>query len=473
MKQRPWLTLTLVVTGVVLLAFGTAGPIFLYMGPMLPDTDDEAELRRLGAQAWRVQEPGEWEPVADLLRRARQAEADAVAATPRLPDAPDERHYWPEYTETDPRRAVRSYQSATPLELELAKVRIAIAAQVVEEMRNGGIFSALRPLAATAPVYAGSMSVVAGDMPTYSTEDAGNARVLARAMRTRLQLAIDGTAEDEQIDAFADAMALSRILANQPGVLPALHHGAIESMLLNAAAEAAMRGRLSREVAEAWVDEVARQQSPSIEWRFEATMLEQRLFIRSIYPSIRIVPFSDAAQYAPYERLYKSTIEALRVPWPESRRAMIEAEERARARWPRQFYMVTSEGQGEGPIVSHIFGAFQLGLAVRRGAYLALALESHRLATGNFPESLDAIANQLPPGTNIDPYGNGPFRYTLGDDPSQPAIAGGCIVYSVGFDGIDGGGHIDTSRPHNGFSEDHPGLDVQLVGPNAYALPMP
>jgi type II secretory pathway pseudopilin PulG len=78
--------------------------------------------------------------------------------------------------------------------------------------------------------------------------------------------------------------------------------------------------------------------------------------------------------------------------------------------------------------------------AQARCAVAALAAERYRRANGRWPESLDALAEAgLLVAVPADPYDGAPLRLARRDD--------GLVIYAVGPDGHDDGGHIDRSRP--------------------------
>jgi hypothetical protein len=76
---------------------------------------------------------------------------------------------------------------------------------------------------------------------------------------------------------------------------------------------------------------------------------------------------------------------------------------------------------------------FPLMQTLLNQALLACALERHRLAQGQFPENLDALAPQFVAKVPQDVASGQPFRYRRTDD-------GQFILYAVGGDGVDDGG---------------------------------
>jgi len=76
-------------------------------------------------------------------------------------------------------------------------------------------------------------------------------------------------------------------------------------------------------------------------------------------------------------------------------------------------------------------------------ARVAIALERFRLAHGEYPESLDALASQFMGKVPHDIIGGGPLHYRL-DPPSQSSGAAGgqFVLYSVGWNERDDGGVV-------------------------------
>jgi hypothetical protein len=74
---------------------------------------------------------------------------------------------------------------------------------------------------------------------------------------------------------------------------------------------------------------------------------------------------------------------------------------------------------------------------------LACALERSRLATGNFPETLDALVPKIIPQLPADVIGGRPYAYRRTDPPSlgsSGAASSQFMLYSIGWDEKDNGG---------------------------------
>jgi hypothetical protein len=95
-----------------------------------------------------------------------------------------------------------------------------------------------------------------------------------------------------------------------------------------------------------------------------------------------------------------------------------------------------------------------LGSCARKFAYAqssvdlartAMALERYRLAHGDYPESLDALAPQFIEKVPHDVIGGGPLHYRRTSDPSpqsSDAASGQFVLYSVGWNERDDGGVV-------------------------------
>ncbi len=70
---------------------------------------------------------------------------------------------------------------------------------------------------------------------------------------------------------------------------------------------------------------------------------------------------------------------------------------------------------------------------------MACALERYRLAHGNYPETLDALAPQFIAAVPHDIINGQPLHYRRTED-------GNFVLYSVGWNEIDDGGKIVFSK---------------------------
>ncbi len=94
------------------------------------------------------------------------------------------------------------------------------------------------------------------------------------------------------------------------------------------------------------------------------------------------------------------------------------------------------------PASSSCFEKFSLTQSRIDLARVACALERYRLAHGEYPQNLDALAPQFIAEVPHDIIGGGPLHYHRTDD-------GQFILYSVGWNGTDDGGQI-AFKGHSG-----------------------
>lgn len=91
------------------------------------------------------------------------------------------------------------------------------------------------------------------------------------------------------------------------------------------------------------------------------------------------------------------------------------------------------------PTVDSMLKAVLRTVAEMRFTMTALAVERYRLKHGHWPVRLDHLVPEFLPAVPLDPYDGKPLRYGRRDE--------GVIVYSVGQDLSDNGGHFDRLKP--------------------------
>lgn len=91
------------------------------------------------------------------------------------------------------------------------------------------------------------------------------------------------------------------------------------------------------------------------------------------------------------------------------------------------------------PNLSHVYQAECRSQAHLRAAAAAIACERYRLAHGSWPDSFDVLVEKkLLDAAPIDPIDGKPLRYRQDRDF--------VVIYSIGDDEMDNGGHIDRER---------------------------
>lgn len=96
-----------------------------------------------------------------------------------------------------------------------------------------------------------------------------------------------------------------------------------------------------------------------------------------------------------------------------------------------------------------------------------LALERHRAATGEYPESLSMVSPPIVPGVAIDPYSGKPFGYRRIDAASDPT-GRGYLLWTVGLDGIDNNAHSEAKDFDAALRPRGAGKDLILNGADWY-----
>lgn len=100
------------------------------------------------------------------------------------------------------------------------------------------------------------------------------------------------------------------------------------------------------------------------------------------------------------------------------------------------------------PAVARVIERSAVCQVITRQAIVALALERHRIARGNYPESLDALVPEFSKAVPLDPISRQPFRYRRTDD-------GRFVLYSVGWNRQDdGGNYVLRDKKQRNFAYD-------------------
>lgn len=100
------------------------------------------------------------------------------------------------------------------------------------------------------------------------------------------------------------------------------------------------------------------------------------------------------------------------------------------------------------PAMVKLGEAFRRKHASLRCTIAALAAERYQQKHKRWPDSLDKLCPQFLPAVPLDPFDGAPLRYRRFDE--------GMIIYCVGNDGVDNGGHLDPERVNQ------PGVDMGI-----------
>ena len=132
-----------------------------------------------------------------------------------------------------------------------------------------------------------------------------------------------------------------------------------------------------------------------------------------------------------YLETMNEAVGAADLPWPEALDTANEITYRV-AETP----VYARFGAIETPAIGFFFDAAATATARTRLADIALAAQRYRLAHGRLPEALDDLTPDFIPSVPLDPFSGEPTRYLR--------TADGFVVYSVGADRKDDGGHLDV-----------------------------
>jgi len=418
-----------IVVGVVVAVFIAFG----YFGPALPETDDVAEWRALGASAWGVEanEAGDWSAVRAVVSKLDEAETAAGAAPTERPGFSPERNIDYDRGEGDPN---------------------ALAA--IEAMRTNGLFEAIDRLLEAAPLHDGwgedSGGPAVTSMFDASLGDLGGLRTVARAFKREMLEAMDRGEDAAALAAFDRMLVLSEVMGRQPVMISRLVGIAIRWLAIETVLAEATQGRLEGS------------ELPSLAIVFEGERILSRDAVRTRLPGGPLVWLSPAAQFEPIDGFFDDAVAALDHDPRMALALLDDAWERVdeRPRWMYPMAQVLLPSVGRAAVSEFSMRAREAG------AVLALALERRRLRAGAFPASVDALVGAELEAVPADPYNEAGFVYRAGEDPTRPADAGGCVLYSMGIDGTDDGGTRPTGRNRlNPFDPRESGIDAVLLGP--------
>ncbi len=442
----------LIIVGVIsMIAIAVGLYFFGYFGPPLPETDDPAEWRQLGADAWGTDQPGDWEPVREVFRLLDEAET-AVGGAPL------------EREGAVPQRMVVYHDTDRRLETEPELGER--AGPAIEAMRANGLFDKLEALPAAHPVFDGWDQPGAVSMLDVQLKEVRDARQLMRALAWRFDHALATDNPEDAVAAARQLAILSEVIGRQPTMISRLVGNAGRSLLATMVLDPINRGELDDATLAALAPVFERAEYDGLAETLRGEMIAARSAVRATMPGGPLVFTNPAAQYAPIERTLEAAATAVETEPPVKALATIsDAESRIHAgRNPRNLMAGMLLPAVTRGVVSDYAAVTEI-----RGTRVAIALELHRLREGRFPTDLAGLATDLP----NDPFANAPFRYRPGDDPALPASEQGCILYSVGLDQQDNNAIVklrDDGRRQSPFHRDGAGSDAIILGPDSFAL---
>jgi hypothetical protein len=141
--------------------------------------------------------------------------------------------------------------------------------------------------------------------------------------------------------------------------------------------------------------------------------------------------------------VHDSIIDANRLRYPE-RTVRLREIENSREQWP--WYLWFARQLGYSANIERLAASE----ARRRLALAALAAERYRVATGNWPETLEALTPEYLDAVPEDPFDGQPLRYLR--EPTR------LVIYSVGPDLADDGGEEALAPKGGGLP-----LDITFI----------
>ncbi len=144
---------------------------------------------------------------------------------------------------------------------------------------------------------------------------------------------------------------------------------------------------------------------------------------RALYEGVGLNDFDTAA----FLELYAEIVEAAKTP-PDDRLDAVHTIDELLSELPQywlssRYFLQRTTRQFESDLDTR---------AQLRAARVGLAVERHRVAHGELPESLDTLVPEFLDRVPKDPFGDGPLKYER--------LENGFMVYSIGVDEEDDGG---------------------------------
>lgn len=462
--------------GVGLVVLGVLVVLFrhhFYFGPPLPEVDDLAEWRQLGAEAWGVEKPGSWEPVREVLRLMDEAEAAAVAtaeASPRpegvRPDTPAEADF---AFDVDESKFVVGTEPDEMPEVEWRWYRSS-AERALEDMERRGVFDQIRELPGQAPVLDGWLAQGVTPVDYLLHADLGRLRSASRVITMRLRLAFDRNDATGVEAAFGESLALARVVLAQPLGIQRLVGIAIERAALSVVRTKVTAGDLDELMLKAIDSVLERHSRPALSPVLRGEMVFMRAYTRDLFSRYDLSwwgPTSAAANFEPQAIVLEAAVRAVEMSPQEGLAEIVDAHHRATG--PEFDHLVYARAgefvQLEVPAESSALRADTIAELVGNGVRVAIRLELERQRTGRLPRELDGLG--LSEDVLTDPYTGQRLIYNVGDDPSLPIDDGNSVLYSTGFDGADDDANAPTvTQRQQGIFADQPngaGFDIDLL----------
>lgn len=372
-------------------------------------------------------------------------------------------------------------------------VRVASLA-ALQRLRDAGAFDSLARLAASPHVVRPKFQTD-GPLIGVLLPELGQARNLARANAARMYLARDNPDKSDALAALEQSLALSRTLCSQTILIDHLVGYAIAALALSELNYQLAEGRFTEQDCRQALDILNRQCAlPEITLALEGERLwcldaiqcthtdngrgNGRLIPTALqdfgadtgaavpfpdHPIVNVVAIAfpskkqttDKANY-----FYDSYIRIASMPVASRHFALAQVDQEIEA-LPFGYVLLKQLFPALGKALS---SHDQIRSQIT-GTQLTLAVEIHRLALGDYPQTLDVLVPSLLPELPKDPYSGKAFGYRL--LPPDQRIAGifPYVVYAAGTDGTDNQGANDPANPYKANTKEGQGLDMIINTP--------
>ncbi|HRQ72739.1 MAG TPA: hypothetical protein PLU35_06900 [Phycisphaerales bacterium] len=348
-----------------------------------------------------------------------------------------------------------------------------IARRSLAAYREGGVFDQLGYLAArrraVRPITAQGQNQPL--LAAWILPELGQARGFARMNAARMHLALEAGDLGEYADALEANLALARICAHQPLLIDALVAYAIEALAISR-----IRATLGAFPSEDWLDAIEgaldRQRltvPPSFHvggerfWSLDAVAwtFSDPSNVRFGANSAALAAFTGGVR--PTDALWVGTYRGNRDAFNRYfDDAVRRADQPPHVREP-------AGAAPNGSLAQTFLSANETAMQVfdraridREGMRVLIALERYRMRHGDYPVTLTQLVPDCIDHISLDLWSGLPFGYVR-VVPAADRLGRSYLLYSVGADGMDDGGH-EAPRPEDRHKTVWPAEQPRLKG---------
>lgn len=332
-----------------------------------------------------------------------------------------------------------------------------LALRMIEVYREAGVYALLDQAAAARRTGQAINHPANQSLQGLLLPHLGDARSLTTVGVARMRLARERGDLAEFRAAFEANLTIRRALLHEPFVLSRL----LATYVLMATFEE-LRLALLDGVPPEWIDEaheaIERQWAdvPHDLW-IESERIAQLDCVAWLFSDVSNVRFG---RWSPVTRAYiasvtwSSTVRDGRLAWYTANRnawnefydwAAARAAEPPAARtvigYPDTGLLIVDS---QRPNIVHTLTAIDRDHVNFGGTLTMLALERFRASCGTYPDSLDELVPDFLPSLPLDPWSEKPFGYRR-IDPATDGQGRAYLLYSIGSDATDNGGHVDPA----------------------------